>query len=173
MLAGQLQRLLQGSDGAVFVNPGTMTVEQNSKLRTLLAQKAGGARLRIVHNRTARAALAEAGWPEKVASLLRGPTAIVYGGEGVPAAAKVIVEWAKANKTFAAKGAVLEGEFHDAKGVVVLARLPDKHTLRAMLVGAVAGPARGLASVVAASGGGLARVLQARIDAKGFKPDGA
>jgi large subunit ribosomal protein L10 len=173
MLAAHLLRLLENSDGAVFVDPGPMTVEASTRLRTLLLTKAGGARMRIVHNRTARAALVGAGWPESVAKLLRGQTAIVYGGEGVPAISKAIVEWGRGDKTFVIKGAIAEGEFYDAKGVGALSRMPDKNTLRAMLAGAIAGPARGVASILAAPGASLARVLQARIDAKGFAPDGA
>jgi large subunit ribosomal protein L10 len=171
MLAAHLLRLLEDSDGAVFVDPGPMTVEASTRLRTLLASKAGGARMRIVHNRTARAALLSAGWPEGVSKLLRGPTAIVYGGESVPVVSKSIVEWARTDKTFTIKGAVAEGEVYDAKGVAALSRMPDKNTLRAMLAGAISGPARGVASVLAAPGASLARVLQARIDAKGFAPD--
>jgi large subunit ribosomal protein L10 len=173
MLAAHLLRLLGDSDGAVFVDPGPMTVEASTRLRTLLATKAGGARMRVVHNRTARAALLGAGWPEGVTRLLRGQTAIVFGGDGVPVISKTIVEWARTDKTFTVKGAVAEGEHYDAKGVAALARLPDKNTLRAMLAGTIAGPARGVASVLAAPGASLARVLMARIDAKGFAPDGA
>ena len=171
MLATHLLRLLEGQDGAVFVNPGPMTVEANTRLRTLLATKAGGARMRVVHNRTARAALVGAGWPADVAKLLKGPTAMVFGGDGVLAISKSIVEWARTDKTFAVKGAVTEGEIYDAKGVGALSRMPDKQTLRGMLAGAVAGPARGVASILAAPGSSLARVLQARIDAKGFAAD--
>ena len=54
-----------------------------------------------------------------------------------------------------------------------LSRMPDKQTLRAMLAGAIAGPARGVASILAAPGASLARVFQAHLDAKGFAPDGA
>ena len=40
-----------------------------------------------------------------------------------------------------------------------------------MLAGAISGPARGVACILAAPGASLARVLQARIDAKGFAAD--
>jgi large subunit ribosomal protein L10 len=171
MLVKHLLHLLEGRDGAVFVDPGPMTVEANTRLRTMLATKAGGARMRVVHNRTARAALVGAGWPADVAKLLRGPTAMVFGGDGVLAISKSIVEWARGDKTFTVKGAVTEGEYYDAKGVVALSRMPDKNTLRAMLAGGIAGPARGVASVLNAPGSALARVLAARIDAKGFAAD--
>ena len=171
LLAAQLLKAVQGTDGAVFVNLGPMTVEQNMKLRGILRSKAGGAKLRVLHNRTSKVALKEAGFPSKVETILKGPTAAIFGGEGTTAIAKTVVEWTRTDKTFVIKGAVSEGQFLDAKGVTALAKLPDKKTLRAMLAGAVSGPARGVASVLAANGASLARVLKARIDAKGFAPD--
>ena len=82
LLASQLRKAVHGSEGAIFVNLGPMTVEQNMKLRGFLRQKAGGARLRVLHNRTARVALKEAGYPAKVDSILKGPTAAIFGGDG-------------------------------------------------------------------------------------------
>ena len=52
-----------------------------------------------------------------------------------------------------------------------LADVPDRDTLNAMLLGAISGPARSLASLVAAPGGAMARVLQARVDAGGGAED--
>ncbi len=174
MLASQLLGALSGSDGAVFVDPGPMTVEQTTKLRGVLRTKAGGARIRRIHNRTARAAFKGAGWPEKLAAILKGTTAVVYGGEGTPTIAKALSEWSRTDRKFQVKGAVSEGEFYDAKAVhQTLARLPDKQTMRAMLCQALLAPARGLATALAASGGGLARVTQARLDKGGFAPDPA
>ena len=171
LLSSQLLKAVHGADGAIFVNLGPMTVEQNMRLRGILRSKAGGAHLRVLHNRTARVALKTAGFPAKVDTILKGPTAAIFGGDGTMVIAKTIVEWARTDKTFVLKGGVADGEFFDAKGVVALSKLPDKQTLRGMLAGAIAGPARGVASVLAASGASLARVMQARIDAKGFAPD--
>jgi large subunit ribosomal protein L10 len=173
MLASQLQTAVKDADGAIFVDLGPMTVEQNMRLRGLLRQKAGGARLRVLHNRTARVAFKDAGWNESVAKILKGPTAAIFGGDGAAAIARTVVEWTRTDKTLVLKGGLAEGEFFDAKGVKTLATMPDKHTLRGMLAGAVAGPARGVASVLAAPGASLARVIKARIDANGFAADAA
>ena len=174
MLANQLLGALKGADGAVFVDPGPMTVEQTTRLRGVLRTKAGGARIRRIHNRTARAAFQQAGWPAKLAGVLKGTTAVVYGGEGTPTIAKTLVEWARTDKTLQMKGAVSEGEFYDAKSVSqTLARLPDKKTMRAMLCQALLAPARGLAVALAASGGGIARATKARVEKGGFAADAA
>lgn len=168
LLASQLIKVLEGSDGAVFVNVAPLNMEQNTKLRIHLEEKAGGAKLRVLQNRTARAALRSIGFPDKVAAVLKGPTAVVFGGEGTTTIAKSLTAYAKTEKALVLKGAVSEGEFFDAKGVAALAKLPDKHTLRGMLAGAIIGSGRGLATAIAAPGAGLARVLQARIDKNGF-----
>jgi len=174
LLANQVVGALKGNDGAVFVNMSAMTVEQSTALRGLLISKAGGARMRVLHNRTARVALRSAGWPSKVESILKGPTAVVYGGEGPSSIAKTLGEWSRTDKTksLVLKGAVAEGEFFDAKGVVALAKMPDKKTLRAMIAQAILGPSRGLAVALAANAAGLARVTQARIDKQGFPEQG-
>ncbi len=171
MLSTQLLRSLEGSQGAVFVDPGPMTVEQVTRFRTSLGQKAGGARMKIVHNRTARFAFREVGWPTTAEACLKGRTAVIFGGEGATAIARAVAEWARTDRKFVVKGAVAEGEFYDAKGVQALAKMPDKQTLRAMLLGAISGPARGVAAVLDAHGSSLARVVKARADAGGFRPD--
>ena len=170
MLASQLVKALGGSDGAVFVNVAPLTVEQNTKLRIHLEQKVGGAKLRVVQNRTARVALRQVGYPE-LAGVLKGPTAVVYGGDGASSIAKSLAAYAKTEKTLVLKGAVAEGEFFDSKGVAALAKMPDKRALRGMLASVIVGSGRGLAVALAANGAGLARVLQARIDKQGFAAD--
>jgi large subunit ribosomal protein L10 len=172
LLASQVVAAVRDHDGAVFVNVAPMTVEVSTRFRDFLAKKAGGARLRILHNRTARKALEQVGWPAKVGDVLRGPTAIIYGGDGPAIIARSLTEWVRQDKTLVVKGAVAEGEFYDAKGVTgTLARMPDKRTLRAMLMAGVLAPARGIAVAVSAPGASIARALKARIDQKGFAPD--
>ena len=174
MLAAQVLDATRGVEGAVFVNVAPMSVELSTRLRGFLLQKAGGARLRVLHNRTARAAFRELGWPEKLSSVLKGPTAMIFGGDGATDIAKSLVEWQRQDKTLVVKGAIAEGEFYEGKAVTAtLARMPDKRTLRAMLAGAIAGPARSLATLLAAPGASIARASKARIDQQGFAADAA
>lgn len=171
ILSSQVREAVKTADGAVFVNVSPMTVELSTRLRGFLQTKAGGARLRVVQNRTARHAFKDVGWPAKVGDILKGPTAMVYGGDGAATIAKRLAEWSRTDKTLVVKGAIADGEFFDAKGVAALAKMPDKTTLRGMIAGSILGPGRGLAVAIAGTGAGLARVLQARIDAKGFAAD--
>lgn len=174
MLASQMLDAMKGTDGAVFVNVAPMTVELSSRFRAFLRQKAGGARLRVLQNRSARHALTSVGYPAKVATILKGPTAVIYGGDGPTSIAKSLAEWVRQDKLLVIKGAVAEGELYEGKAVTAtLAKMPDKRTLRAMLAGAIAGPARGLATVLAAPGASIARGTKARVDKQGFAADPA
>ena len=93
MLATQLQADLEGSNGMMVLDPGSMTVAAAQEFRTDLRENAGGARLRIIHNRTAKVAFRSLWFEdgnETLESMLEGPTGIVYGGESVIPAAKVV-----------------------------------------------------------------------------------
>ena len=167
LLTSQLQAELKSTNGCVVLDPGPMTVESAMAFRRELREKAGGARLRVIQNRTARHAL-EAAWlggeNEALRKILRGSTAIVFGGGGPVPIAKVVVEWRKKAKTVLVKGAVADGEVLGAKDAERLATLPGLPELRGMMVGLLAGGARGLAGTVNGVISGLVRVLQAHVD---------
>ena len=116
---------------------------------------AARASLRVIHNRTSRFALDEArtarAWqffvqgPDRDA-LVRRPRRRTF----IPVA-KSLVDAAK-KKGIEVRGGYVEGELLDAAGVVALAKSPDKPTLRAMLLGAINGSARGHRRHAAGSG---------------------
>jgi large subunit ribosomal protein L10 len=167
MIVAEYERELEGLDGLILIDTGPMTVETNQQFRRELAEKAGGARLHIIHNRTGRLALTETLYgekPEALDEILVGPTAIVYGGDGPIPIAKVLREWRRKFKKLKVKGGVSEGEVLAAKEVEGLADLPDKDQMRGMLLSTVLGPARGIAGSLQAVYGGIARALKARID---------
>ena len=78
-----------------FIDNANMRVDLGA-FRKELREKAGGARLRVVQNRTARLAL-EAAWlkgdaSQPLRSMLRGQTAIAFGGTGPVPIAKVVAD---------------------------------------------------------------------------------
>lgn len=173
LLTSQLQKELTGTTGCLVLDPGPMTVEGAMAFRKELREKAGGARLRVIQNRTARHAL-EGAWlqgaSDPLRKILRGTSAIVFGGSGPVPIAKVVVEWRKKAKTVLVKGAVADGEVLGAKDAERLATLPGLPELRGQMVGLLAGGARGLAGSVNGVISGLVRVLQARVDAAPAAP---
>ena len=160
-MAAEVAGLLEESGDVLVVGLKPMDAEQAHGLRAQLRE--GGARLRVVHNRTSRFALDEK--RRGLADHFRGQTALALGGE-VIALAKTLVEAAK--KDFVElRAGFIEGDIVDAAGLRELAAIPDKPTLLGMLLAAVQGSARGLAVSLNGVGAGLARCLQARVDQAG------
>jgi len=60
------------------------------------------------------------------------------------------------------RAAVLEGRLLDAADTAALADVPDRKTLEARLTGCIAGPSRGLVSLMNQVPSGLVRLLKAR-----------
>ena len=165
-MAAEVEGLLESGD-VLVVGLKPMDAQQTHGLRARLRE--GGARLRVVHNRTSRFALGEK--HRALADHFRGQTAIALGGE-VIALAKALVEAATKNLV-ELRGGFVEGDIVDAAALRELAAIPDKPTLLGMLLSAVLGSARGLAVSVNGVGAGLARCLQARVDQAGGAPEEA
>lgn len=177
MLASQLGGELENSPaGLMVVDPGGMTVEAVEAFRGDLREQAGGALLRVVHNRTARVAIRERGFDgdvEGLSAVLAGPSAVVYGGDGPIPIAKVVRDWSKKHKALKVKGAVADGEVLLGADAQALAEMPDLEQLKGMLAGLIIGAGRGIATSLQGVYGGLARVIQARLDEGGFGGDSA
>lgn len=170
MMVAEYAQALESVDGLVLFDPGPMTVEANQEFRKDLREKAGGAEMRVIHNRTARIALEERFFGSESAVLdeaLQGPSAIVFGGGGPIPIAKVLREWRRKLKKLRIKAGVAEGEVLDAKEASDLADLPGADELRAMLLSTVIGPARGIAVSLQAVYGGIVRAVQAHVDQEG------
>lgn len=173
MLAEQLGDQIADTSGLMLIDPGSMTVEKSQAFRRDLRDQAGGARMRIIHNQTAKIAI-RARWSEEgseqpfddgaLDEMMTGPSAVVYGGDGPISIAKVVRDWKKKHKPLELKGAIADGELFVGEDAAALADMPDLPQLRAMTLGAIMGSARGIAVSLSAVYGGLARCLQARVD---------
>jgi len=151
------------AQGLVIVSVSGLTVKETENLRNSLAQR--GLRIRVVRNRLARLALKQRGI-EAPDDLFLGNLACSWGSsEDAITAAKIVKgSEARRNGKVAFKGGLFEGNLLDAQGAAALAELPGKKELRAMLLGLLSGPARGLATLLAAPGSSLVRAVQARVD---------
>ncbi len=163
LIHSELDAAFEGIDGLVMVTFGGLTVAETENLRNSLADQ--GVKFRMVQNKLARRVLLQKGYEFPKESLL-GNTGIAYGdAEAAIAAAKIFTqsEVKKAGKV-KIKAGMLEQNVLDAKDALALADIPDRDTLRAKILGCLSGPARGLVASMAAVPGGLARVVQARVD---------
>jgi len=165
LIVDEYRRDLEGVQSCVLVDVSPLTVGEVEDLRRHLREKE--VRLKVVRNRLVFHAL-EGSRIEPVRSLFAGPMAIAFDRddpEGV-ATVKAIRNYLNERRKLKVeiRGGYSEGEVLDTPAMENLARMPDRPQLRAMALGVIQGPARGLASAMANVAGGLARALKARIE---------
>ncbi len=134
-----------------------LTVADMQKLRAQMKQ--AGATVKVAKNRLAAIAL-EGTDVASIQDLMTGPTLIAYSRDPV-AAARVAVDFAKANEKLVILGGAMGKTALNVDGVRALATLPSLDELRAKIVGLVNAPATKLAQLVNAPAAKLARVFGA------------
>ena len=119
-----------------------------------------------VKNSIARNALAQLGI-EGLDEILAGPSTLVWGGEDVVALSKEITNWAKEIESLEVKGATVEGQSLDQKGVTALSKSPGRAELIGQIAGLLLSPGAQLAGALQGPGGQLAGCLKAIADEEG------
>ena len=163
ILLSELETAFQNMGSCVVLDVGPVQPSQDIELRAKLRD--AGVHYRVVRSRLATKAFAKMGLD--MSEAMKGRTGIaVAEKEGAIAAAKVLRDWIKADKAcpIAIKGGIVEGEAYVGDRAAELAELPDRDTINTKIVSAISGPARSMAGVLNAVGGGLARCIQAKID---------
>ena len=156
-LVDSLHDVLSKTELVVVTQQVGMTVAEVTNLRRQMRD--GGASFKVTKNRLARRAL-EGTKFARLAPLFKGPTAVAYSTDPV-AAAKVAVNYAKANEKLTIVGGAMGDTLLDSSGVKALATLPSLNELRGKLVGLLQTPATRLAVVLQAPAGQLALVVGA------------
>ena len=154
---------LEGSSAVWIVDYCGLTVKEIQALRAQVRE--AGAGLNVYKNTLMRLALSESDLPT-LDDLLEGPSAFVFAGGDVAAAAKVVKNFAKANDNLEIKGGLMEGAAVTAAEVEAIASLPSREELLAQIAGAISGVARGLAVALNGVPSGLAQVTKAVADQK-------
>lgn len=134
-----------------------MTVREMSDLRRRMGSV--NANVKVIKNRLAKLSLAGTQYGG-ISELFKGPTVIAYSADPV-AAPKIAFEYSKSNEKFTILGGAMGEVILDPKAVEALAKAPSLDEIRATIVGMVSTPARRIATVLAAPGTQLARVLNA------------
>jgi large subunit ribosomal protein L10 len=134
-----------------------LTVAQVTELRKKM--RGAGASFRVTKNRLTRLALDGTTYAP-LSDLLKGPCAITTAKDPV-AAAKILVDFNKANDKLELVGGAMGGTVLNPAGVKALAELPSLDELRAKLIGLINAPATKIAQVVNAPAAKLARVFAA------------
>jgi len=134
-----------------------LTVSDAGELRSKMRE--AGAAFKVSKNRLAKIALKDTQY-ESLADLLTGPTGLATSTDPV-AAAKIAVEFAKANDKLEIVGGAMGDTVLDIDGVKALASLPSLDEIRGTLVGLVQAPATKIAQLSTAPAAKLARVFGA------------
>lgn len=162
MLA-KIKEELDGVSAVWVVDYRGLTVKDVQALRTSIRE--ADASMKVYKNTLMHIALEESGLPT-LDDLLEGPSAFVFAGSDVAAAAKAVKNFAKANKNLEIKGGLMEGKAVTAAEVEAIASLPSREELIAQIAGAISGVARGLAVTINGVPKGLAQVTKAVADQK-------
>jgi large subunit ribosomal protein L10 len=160
-LVAELTERLKATETMIVADYRGLSVTEIDELRTKLLEH--GARFSVVKNTLTRRAAESAG-VDALLALLEGPTAIAFlETDGDPVAvAKALDDAAKA-EVLVIKGGLLDGAEIAADDVKQLAKLPPTDTLRAQLVGALAGSLTTVVGLFAAPMRDLVGVIDARI----------
>ena len=162
MLA-KIKEDLDGVSAVWVVDYCGLTVKDIQALRVAIRES--GASMKVYKNTLMHIALDEAGLPT-LDEILEGPSAFVFAGDDVAAAAKAVKTFAKTNQNLEIKGGLMEGEQVSAAQVEAIASLPSREELLAQIAGAISGVARGLAVALNGVPSGLAQVTKAVADQK-------
>ena len=156
-LLSTLNGVVKQSAGVAVAHHKGLTGADMQKLRSQMKQ--AGATVKVAKNSLAGIAL-DGTDVASIKPLLKGPTLLAYSGDPV-AAAKVAVDFAKANDKLVILGGAMGTTALNPDGVKALASLPSLDELRAKIVGLVQAPATKIAQVVNAPAAKLARVFGA------------
>ena len=160
-LVEELTERLKSTETLIVADYRGLSVTEIDELRGKLIEQ--GARFTVVKNTLTKRA-AEAAGVQGLITLLDGPTAIAFletGGDPV-AVAKALDDAGK-TEVLVVRGGFLEGEEIGAEDVKRLAKLPPADTLRAQLVGALAGSLTTVVGLFAAPMRDLVGGIDARI----------
>ncbi len=151
----ELGQVFESSGVVVVARYAGLTVAEMQVLRAKM-REAGGA-VRVAKNRLAKIALE--GKPcASIADLLTGMTVLAYSEDPV-AAAKVIDEYAKANKKLEIVGGAMGGTALDPEGVKAVASMPSREELIASVVACIGAPASNIAGAIGAPASNIAGIL--------------
>ena len=153
----ELEKIYQDSNSVIITHYHGLTVSQITNLRKALREN--GASFKIVKNTLSKIAATNVKLTHDPGAF-SGPTAIAYSKDPV-AAAKGVVEFAKANDNLKVIGGIVNDKILNVVEVQQLAKLPSLDQLRGKIVGILQAPAANLARIIQAPAGSLARVIQA------------
>jgi large subunit ribosomal protein L10 len=163
----EIRSRLDGADAAVLTEYRGLSVRALAELRGSL--RPANTEYKVFKNRLARRAAEEAGLTD-ILPLLEGPVAIAFvHGDAAPAA-KALRDFGRTNPELVVKGGLLGPRLLTAADLTVLADIPPREQLLAMLAGGFQAPLTKAAGLFQAFTRNFAYGVRALIDQKESGP---
>jgi large subunit ribosomal protein L10 len=153
LITKELQSKFDGADSLVVIDYTGIDSKTTAGVRAALRSKKG--KMTVVRNAMAIKALQATGL-KMAADLIKGTSAVVYGGDSIVDLVKELVEQGKTVQKLKIKGSVVEGQLLDEKATAELAKLPNRPELQAIILGQILGPGRKLAGQIKGPAGKIA-----------------
>jgi large subunit ribosomal protein L10 len=132
---------IEASEAIFAVDYRGISVSQAADLRSKLRE--ADASFRVVKNRLTKLAADKAG-EERLAELLRGPTALTFVRGDTAQAAKAISTFNKEHDVLTYKGGFMDTTSLDPESFKAIALLPNREVLIGQFAGVVASPVTGI-----------------------------
>ncbi|NTU69423.1 50S ribosomal protein L10 [bacterium] len=155
-LLSELTKKFKDAKVAVLTDYRGLDVESLSKFRKDAFEKQID--YKVAKNTLFILAAKNAGIKVDEAAFTR-PIGVAFGYNDEVDSPKLVNEFSKSNETFEIVGGIINGEFVPKEKVLDLANLPSREELYAKIVGSLASPLRGIASVLQGNLRGLVSVL--------------
>lgn len=162
-LVAEISEKIKDSKAMVYVDYRGLNVEEMTEIRREL--KAKRVELRVMKQTLFEIAAKDAKADVDMASMANRPVAIAFGKDEVEPA-KVIYEFSKKHENLELIGGALNGKTVTLDALKVLALMPSREEMYAKIVGSLASPLRGIASVVGGNLRGLVSVLSQYSESK-------
>ena len=163
LIAQELKERLANVDGWVLVDTTGLDAHHAEDIRSELRSQ--GMQMLVIRNTLAKRVFGESGYPDP-GDNLQGPTAIVFGQDGVLQVSKVLIPWRRKNKLLPVRAGLLDGEIVGPAEVERLSTIPDRPVLLAQLLsllqGSIARLHRALGGPASSFGGILGALAKKR-----------
>ncbi len=143
----ELQEFFADGKVVIVTDLSGLTVAEMTQFRRSLKNE--NAKLKVAKNTLVRKAIDGSNF-QVLSELAKGPSAFVVGYDDPAQPAKTVVDYLKKLKKGSVRGAVLEGNKLDEKGVASLASLPSKGELLSSIMGGLDSGARNIAGILSA-----------------------
>jgi large subunit ribosomal protein L10 len=160
LMMDQLRTDLDGTRSVLILDLKGLDAVAEYGLRRDLRKKS--IRLRVLKNTLARRVFTDMGM-DGLSKYLDGPSALVWGGDGVPELAKEIATQVKNLKKPAIKGGAVDGVIVGPDQVEEITKLPSREVLIGQVLGLLLSPAQQVLSMVSSPSSTLIGQLEAFI----------